>query len=408
MAEQVDKREAGEFFLNDPKKLDDPFPDMKYFRENRPIFYYEPFNEWFVFGHDDVARLFSDPRLSSSRMKGFVDVVPEEVRDDVRRVVPYLNEFLLFKDEPDHGRIRKFLHLAFNADVVRGLRGRIRQVADELLDRVQDKGRMDASGDFGFLLPVYVLSDFLGFPEEDREKVIEWSVAFIDFFILIPITVETTQKMVSSLTEMVGYIRGLLAERRREPRDDFLSILAGAEKEGMTEDEIVANAVLLLIAGHVAPRNLIGNVIYLLLTHRDQWSMLQANPELLHNTIEETLRYEPPVILIPRVAAEDFELHGNTIREGQIVQLNMASANRDEAYFPDPDRFDITKKPARHLSFGHGPHGCIGALLAREEARIALETLFRRMPGIELDETREIEWYRNAGNRGPITLPLVF
>lgn len=381
---------------------------MKYFRENRPVFYYEPFNEWFVFGYDDVAKLFSDPRLSSSRMKGFVDVVPEEVREDVRRVVPYLDEFLLFKDEPDHARIRKFLHLAFNGEVVRGLRGRIQQVADELLDRVEDSGRMDASGDYGFLLPVYVLSDFLGFPEEDQEKVIEWSVAFIDFFILIPITVENTNKMVSSLTEMVNYIRGLLDERRKEPKDDFLSILAGAEAEGMTEDEIVANAVLLLIAGHVAPRNLIGNVIYLLLTHRDQWSKLQVEPDLLHNTIEETLRYEPPVILIPRVAAEDFELHGNTIHEGHIVQLNMASANRDEAHFPDPDTFDITKKPARHLSFGHGPHGCLGALLAREETRIALETLFRRMPGIELDESREIEWYRNAGNRGPTILPLVF
>lgn len=385
----LNEREAGEFYLNDPRKLDDPFPDLDYFRECRPIFYYDLLDQWFVFGYDDVAKLFSDPRLSADRMKGFVDAAPAEVREELRKVVPYLEAFVLFKDGPEHARVRRFLHQAFNAEAVRGLAGQIQQIADELLGRVQESRSMDASGDYGFLLPGYVLSDFLGFPQEDRDKVVGWSVAFVDFFNVVPITAETT-------------------ERRKEPRDDFLGILARAEEGSVTEDEIVANAMLLLIAGHIAPRNLIGNVIYLLLTHQDQWSKLQANPELLHNAIEETLRYEPPVTMIPRVALENVEFHDASIRAGQIVQLNMASANRDEAHFPDPVRFDITRKPARHMSFGHGPHGCLGVHLAREEARIALETLFRRMPGIQLDASREIKWYRNAGNRGPITLPLVF
>jgi cytochrome P450 len=166
--------------------------------------------------------------------------------------------------------------------------------------------------------------------------------------------------------------------------------------------------MLLLLAGHVAPRNLIGNTIYLLLTHPNQLDKVTSQPELLRNAIEESLRFEPPVTLIPRIALEDFEVRGNTIREGQIVQLSIASANRDEAEFSEPDRFDITRKPGKVLSFGHGPYGRLGAPLAMEEAQIALETLFRRMPALRLDGSREIRWYRNAANRGPERLSLVF
>ncbi len=410
MTESVDAREAAEFFLNDPRKLDDPFPDLKYFRENRPVFYYAPFEQWFVFWYDDAAGLFHDPRLSADRMKGFVDAAPPEVREDVRKIAPYLELFVLFNDDPDHARMRKFLHRGFNLEAVRGLKGQIQGATDELLDRVQDQGRFDVCGDFAFLLPAYVLSDFLGVHKEDRDRVVQWSVDFIDFFNNIPITEDTARRMVLSASEMIDYTKDLLAERRAEPRDDFLGTLASAEAEegSLTEEEIVANAMLLLLAGHVAVRNLVGNVVYLLLTHPEQRSMVQADPELLNNAIEETLRYEPPVILIPRIALEDFDLRGNAIRKGQIVQLSIASANRDEAHFPDAERFDISRKPGRYLSFGFGPHGCLGAPLAKQETRIALETLFRRMPDLRLDESKEIVWYRNAANRGPINLPVTF
>lgn len=408
MAENTDARETRGFFLNFPEKLDDPFPDLAYFRENRPVFYHEGLGQWFVFGHEDVSRLFSDPRMSADRMKGFVEAAPEEVREDLRRVVPYLEMFVLMNDQPDHTRLRKFLHRGFNAEAVRGLRGRIQQVADELLDRVQETGRVDVSEDFAFLLPAYVLSDFIGFPEGDRDRVVRWSVDFIGFFNVVPITAETAGSMVRSATEMIGYTKELLAARRVQPRDDFLGLLAGADPDEISEEEVVANAMLLLLAGHVAPRNLIGNVVYLLLTHPDQFERLKGEPSLLAGAIEETLRYEPPVTLIPRVAREDVELRGQTIREGEIVQLSIASANRDPSRFPDPDRFDITRGRGPTLSFGHGPHGCLGALLALEEARISLETLLRRMPNLRLDETREIRWYRNAANRGPDSLPLIF
>ncbi len=414
MTQTVDAREGDDFFLNDPAKLDDPFPDLKYFRENRPVFFYAPFNQWYVFGYDDVANLFHDPRLSSDRMKGFVDAAPPEVRDDVRKVTPYLEMFVLMMDDPDHARVRKFLHLGFNLEAVHRLRGNIQESTDELLDKVKDQGHMDLCEDIAFLLPAYVLSDFLGVHKEDRHRVVQWSVDFIDFFNHVPIAPDMAQRMVKSATEMVDYTKGLLAERRAEPKDDFLGTLARAQAsaetgEGtITEDEIVANAMLLLLAGHVAVRNLIGNIVYLLLTHPEQWSLLQSDPSLLQNAIEETLRYEPPVTLIPRIALEDFELQGNKIEAGQVVQLSIASANRDPSHFPNPEIFDISQKPARYLSFGFGPHGCLGAPLAKEQARIALTTVFRRLPGIKLDESKQIVWYRNAANRGPSSLPLVF
>ncbi len=404
----ADAREGAEFFLNVPEKLNDPFPDLAYFRGNRPVFYYEPLDQWFVFRYDDVAALFADRRLSSDRMKGFVDAAPEEVRDDLRKVALYLEKFVLMMDEPDHTRVRKFLHRGFNAEAIRDLQGQVQQIADELLDEVQDRGHLDVSGDYGFLLPAYVLSDFLGFPKEDRHRVLQWSLDFIGFFNVIPITAETTRNMVRSATEMIDYTRELLAERRESPRDDFLGLLANTGTEEITEDEIVANAMLLILAGHVAPRNLIGNAVYLLLTHPEQFAQLRADPGLLPNVIEETLRYEPPVALIPRIALEDIEVRGETIRAGQIVQLSIASANRDAGHFPDPDRYDVTRNGPRSLSFGHGAHGCLGALLALLEARISLETLLRRMPDLRLDESREIKWYRNAANRGPESLPVVF
>jgi cytochrome P450 len=329
-----DAREGEEFFLNVPEKLDNPFADLQYFREHRPVFYYPLLLQWFIFRYDDVSALFHDPRLSADRMKGFADAAPAEVREELRRLAPYLEMWVLMKDGQDHTRLRQFLNLGFNATVVHSLRGLIQQSVDDLLDGVQGRGRMDASGDFAFLLPAYVLSDLLGVHKEDRAKVVQWSVDFVDFFNVVPISVDTTRRLTQSAAAMIDYTKRLLAERRADSRDDSLGILAHASADGthFTDDEIIANAMLLL-AGHVAVRNLIGNAIYLLLTHPDEMAKLQANPALLHNVIEETLRYEPPVTLIPRIALEDIEIHGEVIRQGQLVQLSIASANRDSDTF---------------------------------------------------------------------------
>ncbi len=330
------------------------------------------------------------------------------MRPELRTIAPYLEKFVLMNDEPNHTRIRKFLHLGFNTDVILGLRGSIQQIVDELLECAEPHGRIDIAADFAFLLPAYVLSDLLGFPKQDRDRVLQWSLDFIGFFNNVPITEQTTRPMVRSATEMIAYTKALLLERRDRPQPDLLSTLANVNTAEISEDEIVANAMLLLLAGHVAPRNLMGNLVWLLLTHPDQFAKVKEKPQLLHNAIVETLRYEPPVTLIPRIALEDFVLSGQTIHTGDILQLSIASANGDESHFPNADTFDITRPPGAIMSFGHGAHGCLGAPLALEESQIALETLFRRMPNLRLDPGRSIKWYRNAANRGPENLHLTF
>jgi cytochrome P450 len=239
---------------------------------------------------------------------------------------------------------------------------------------------------------------------------VQWSLDFVNFFNNIPITADSSLRLVKSGFAMIDYTRALIAARRARPSADFLGTLCAAQGGGggLTDDEIAGNIMLLLLAGHVAVCNLIGNTLYLLLTHPGQFTRLKAEPALLHNAIEESLRYETPITMIPRVAAEDVEWHEQTFRRGQVVQLNMASANRDAAHFHDPERFDITRPPGNHLAFGTGVHGCLGAAPAREVASIALTTLLRRLPGVKLDESRPIRWYRNAANRGPSCLPVVW
>jgi cytochrome P450 len=405
----VDPREGAEFFLNLPEKLNDPFPDLRYFRENRPVFYYAPLNNWFAFRYDDVYSLFHDARLSANRMKGLVDAAPEEVRGELRTFVPYLESWMLMKDGADHARVRSRMQAGLTPTVVRQLSSQIQRSADELLDAAQPPGRLDATGQYAFLLPAYVLSDLFGVSREDAGQLVQWSLDFVNFFNNIPITADSSRALVRSGFAMIDYTRALIAARRARPSADFLGTLCAAQGGGgLSDDEIAGNVMLLLLAGHIAVSNLIGNVLYLLLTHRDQFARLRAEPALLHNAIEETLRYETPITMIPRVAAEDVEWQGHTFRRGQVIQLNIASANRDAAHFPDAERFDITRSPGNHLAFGTGVHGCLGAALAREVTSIALTTLLRRTPGLRLDASREIQWYRNAANRGPSRLPVAW
>lgn len=410
MVEETDPREGEKFFLNDPLKLDNPFPDFKYFRESKPVFYYEPLDTWFIFNYEDVDSLFHDPRLSSKRMEGFIDAAPAEVREELKGIAAYFSKWVFMKDGEDHARLRRFMQIGFSPHMIDRLVPAIQEATDSLLNQVADQGQMDGSEDFGFLLPLIVLADLIGVPKADYNKALRWSVDLTDFFNILPIRVETCQRLNQSGYEFIDYMRALIAKRRTEPRIDFLSQLIHAKPEDgvFDEDEVIANSMVLLLAGHVAVRNLIGNAIYLLLTHPGQLAKLKANPSLLTNVVEETLRVEPPVTMVARIAAVDFLFHSHLIRKGQFVQLCIASANRDEQHFSEPDSFDISRHPNKHLSFASGIHSCLGSILAKQEAHIALETLFRRMPGLRFDQNKETQWYRNAGNRGPVKLPLAF
>lgn len=402
-----DDREGVRFFAIDPAKLDDPFADFRYFREHHRVFRYAPLNSWFVFRYDDVAAMLADPRLSANRMSAFLDATPAPARAEVREIEPYLEKFRLMRDGAAHAHTRHLVEQGFKA-AVEPLSEKIRAAAVELLGRTARGCTLDVAADYAFLLPAWALSNLMGVRERDRARVVRWSVDFIDFFNIVPITVDIARRMARSAIELRDYMRELLAERQTSPQEDFLGTLLAASGPGgaLSEDEIVANGILILLAGHVAVRNLIGNAVYLLLANSGQFAKLKAEPALLENAIEETLRYEAPVATIPRVALEDLEVGGVRIARGESLQLSIASANRDAAHFPEPERFEITRRPGRTLSFGHGPHGCLEVHLARMEARIALEVLFARASALELDSSRPIVWYRNLGNRAPINLPI--
>jgi cytochrome P450 len=398
-----------DFFLDNPDKLNDPFPDLAWLREHQPVYKHEASGQWWVFPYDEVRSLFADKRMSADRIAGFAEAVPPAVRDEVARVVPYLETWLIFLDGEAHSRMRSVIHRGFNVRAIEALRGPVERAANALLDRGIDSGRLDVAADYGYLLPVYVLADFMGVHPEDHDKVVQWSADFVDFFNIIPITEDSSHRMCRSSDEMTAHMRALLAERGSDDRDDFLGLMAAAARgDEITPDQVIGNTMLLLIAGHLPVRNLIGNVVWLLQQNRAEYERLLADPGLLDSVIEEALRFEPPVAAIPRIPTEDIVVLGQKIPAGEIIQLSIVAANRDPSKFPDPDRFDAARDPRGVLSFGHGPHGCIGARLAREQARIALEVLFGRAGGPMLpDESRDITWYRNAGNRGPETLPVL-
>jgi cytochrome P450 len=402
-----DDRLGPGFFLRDPAKLDDPHADLDWLRAHHPIHHDAELGQWFAFRHDDVTRLFVDRRLSADRMKGFVDAAPESVRADLRRTVPYLETWLIMKDAPDHAHLRTALHRAFNAKVMDAMVDAIGPIADELLDTYLGP-EFDVAADYAFRLPVYVLTDFMGIDTEDRDRVAQWSVDFVDFFNVVPINEDTTERMVNSTLEMRDYVGALLAERRSLRDDRFLGTLAGeaAGEDGLSEEAIIGNAMLLLIAGHYAVRNLIGNLVWLMGVHRAEYDKLRADPGLLVPAIDEALRYETPITMIPRITLEEIEVRDRRIPAGEIVQLSMCAANRDPERFEDPQRLDIERRPMHVLSFGHGPHGCLGARLARDIGQVGLERFFSRVADFEFDDAREQVWYRNAGNRGPEQLPL--
>ncbi len=398
------------FFLDDPPKLEDPFADLAWLREQRPVYHHAPRGEWFVFRYDDVRELFADPRMSAERVKGLIQASPEQVRDDVGKLLPFFGSWLIMSDGERHSRLRRLIHQGFNVHAIEALREPTERIANELIDRCLGDGVLDLSSDFGLLLPVYVLSEFVGAPPEDRDRFVHWSLRFVEFFNEIPITEGSATRMVATITEMSEYFRRLMAERRREPGQDFLStLLAHTDPDDrQTEEQIVANTMLLLLAGHLPVRNLIGNAVWLLLRNPDQEQAVRNDLDLLAPAIEEALRCEPPVSMVPRIARERLEIRGQSIPAGAIVQLSIASANRDPARFPDPDVFSVTRHPHGILSFGHGPHGCLGAHLAHEQSLIAVRVLLQRLPEMRLGDEGEIRWYRNAGNRGPDRLPVKF
>ena len=388
----------------DPEFVANPYPTYHRLRTEDPV-HHSPLGFWVLTRYEDVVAVLRDLRCAKEAIAAFV-----AARFGVA-VPPGIGLSMLDRDPPDHTRLRGLVSKAFTPRVVEGLRPHIQQIVDGLLARVEGTGSMDLIAEFAYPLPVIVICEMLGVPVEDHERFKEWGLDIARGLdaILLPPGSEVVQRSAASRHALAGYFRGLIAERRASPRGDLLSALIAAEEAGdtLSEDELLATCILLLVAGHETTVNLIGNGTLALLRHPDQLRRLRENPGLIGSAVEELLRYDGPVQRTARVPSEDVTIGGRTIGKGEMVMPFIGAADRDPAQFPDPDRLDITRVDNRHIAFGWGIHFCLGAPLARLEGQIAINTLVQRLPKLALATDRP-EYRQSLTLRGLKSLPVGF
>lgn len=386
----------------------DPYPAYHRLRAEAPVHLDRFSGELVLTRYQDVVACLRHPRLSSRRVAEAGLPVPPGIRWTVKPVLDSLSRQMLFSDPPDHTRLRGLANKAFTPRVIEGMRGRIQEIADALLDPLDRPGEVDLVREFTTVFPVTVIAEMLGVHVRDRARFKVWSddlALFIGGTTLpLPIVLARAARGMLSLRR---YFAKLVRERRGNPGDDLLGNLIRAEEQGdqLTEEELLANAALILAAGHETTTNLIGSGVLNLLRHPGQLEQLRAEPELIESAVEELLRFESPVQWAGRVALEALDLNGIPIRSGQRVAVGLGAANRDPQQFPEPDRLDLRRAENRHVAFGHGIHFCLGAALARMEGQIALGTLLRRFPDLRLAK-RPIRWQANFTLRGLQSLPV--
>lgn len=397
--------------LFDPTFNANPYPTYARLRSDAPVHRVSlPDGQgvWLITRYDDVVAVLKDERFVKDWRNA---TTPEQLAQipPIPEVIKPLRRNMLAADPPDHERLRRLVSKAFTPRLIERMRPRVQEIADALLDAVEDKGEMDLIDDYAFPLPLTVIAELLGVPAEDRKRFREWSDAAVSG--------DTTQEYVEKILlphmqAFTDYLRALFEEKRENPKDDLISALVRAEEAGdkLSEDELLGMVFLLLVAGHETTVNLIGNGTLALMQHPDQLQKLKADPSLIKPAVEELLRYDGPVeTSTRRFAREDVAIGGTVIPKGEIVMVVIAAADHDPGRFPDPDFLDITRTDNKHLAFGKGIHYCLGAPLARMEGQIAISTLLRRLPNLRLKGSPEsLTWRPGLVLRGLKGLPVEF
>jgi cytochrome P450 len=392
----------------------DPFPFYRHLREHEPVYRVKlPGRQtaWLVTRYDDVVNVLTDERFAKDAFrvlsKEQLAAAPWLTKLLTPLLMP-LARHMLDRDPPDHTRLRALVQQAFSPRLVEGMRGRIVMLANELLDRVQRRGRMDLIADYALPIPTTIIAEMLGIPAGDRHKFHRWSGAMLSagasrFGLL--------WAMPSALLFM-RYIRKLIKNRRASPSDDLISGLVTAKDAGesLSDDELLSMILLLIVAGHETTVNLIASGMLALMEHPDQLERLRSDPGMIRPAVEELLRFTAPVeTATERFAREEIELAGVKIAKGDVVFAAIASANRDDSQFVNPDTLDIAREPNRHLAFGQGIHFCLGASLARLEGQIAINTLLARTRNLQLAVApNKLRWRSGFVLRGLQSLPVSF
>jgi cytochrome P450 len=391
----------------DPAFLADPYPFYRRLRETAPVFK-TPMGFWLLSRYDDIAASLRDRRFG----KDFAGSIQRKYGADRMKepAIANLSHTMLVVDPPDHTRLRGLVTKAFTARRVADMRVRIRKLVDEQLDRVADKGEMDVIRDIAHRLPVIVICDMLGIPEDHRAAFLVGSNVSGRILDPVPMSQEELQQANVAAGMGNAYFDQLCDLRRRDPQDDLTTELVRAEESGdrLSAEELRANIGLLFGAGHETTTNLIGNGLLALHRQRDQWERLKADPGLIPNAIEELLRFDSSVQMTGRATMTEVEIGGVTLPAGESVVQLLGAANRDPAQYPDPDRLDVGRQNIRPMSFGGGIHHCLGAQLARLEGELVFTALIERFPNLELPQKDKPDWRRSFTLRGLSKLPAVW
>jgi cytochrome P450 len=397
--------------FSDPVIQADPYAVYAELRRDNPVVWNE--RTWLISRYGDITTLLSDPRMSSARTDQTFAVLPPEVQGEMAPMRQIMTSRMLLSDPPKHTRLKNIVNKAFTPRMIESRRGRIEEICRMFLDRVAGQGRMDVVDAIASPLPGWAIADILGVPVDDQEVFTRWArdqVRIYDRAGVSPADrVAVMRQGQRSMLEMRAYLETVISARRTEPRDDLISELIQAESEGdrLSQDELFAMCVALLVGGNNSTAHLIGNAVLTLIRHPEALARILADPALIRPAIEEVMRYESPVQATSRIVKEEMEFRGQRFEAGQGIVVLFGSANRDPEQFPEPDCFDITRQPNRHLTFAHGPHFCLGASIARTVAQVGVLATIQRCADMKLVDER-IEWLEGFAFRGPKSLRVTF
>jgi pimeloyl-[acyl-carrier protein] synthase len=387
----------------------DPYPTYHRLRESDPVHKSSLNGAWVLTRYADIKNVLRDPRFRVEQLSGRIaaksKVVPGAAGDFAPLAIA-TGTWLLFLDPPDHTRLRSLVGKAFSSAEVERLRGQIREMVNQLLDRVKDCERLDLIAALAAPLPVMVIAQMLGLPAADLDKLRHWADELSR--VVDPLrSIGDYEYLNEVAAEMIDYFRRLIGERRLALGEDRLSALIAAreQEDKLSENELLSICIFLFVAGEETTVNLIGNGMLALLRSPEQMGQLQQHPELMPTAVEELLRYDSPAQFTSRVATEEIELGGKIIGAGELVYLCIGAANRDPAQFADPDRLDLARSDNRHLAFADGIHYCLGSILARLEGQIAIEAIVQTFPNLKLSP-EPLAWRENIILRGLKSLPV--
>ena len=390
-----------------PEVRRNPFPVYSQLQDDDPVHWSESLRSWVLTRYDDVRQVAMSDVMSPDRLRPFYAQLKGERREILAEVMRYLSLWMVFRDPPEHTRLRRLVSTAFTPRSIEALAEPVGRIVDQLLDALPKNQSVDWAQQVAMPLPAYVILDLLGIPHQSYADLKAWSDDLRAFVGSSRADPDRYNRARHGATQLAGFFREVIAARRAAPGEDFVSrmITARDEQGSLSEDELVATCMLVLFAGHETTTHLLSNSANALLDHPDQLQRLRDNPALINPAVEEFLRYDGPSNAITRVVSADHEIGGKLLRSGDRVFAMVNAANRDPRRFDDPQGLDIARQPNRHLTFGFGLHFCLGAPLARLEAQLCFAGLIQRFGKIER-AAGETEWIDSLAMRGLSRLPV--